>query len=112
TDLVGGGIRWSARPDTAGLVVDAGLGYRWFREHWATDTELRLRGFGEFRLGFGADVRLNPFFTLSPMLMLSTGVFTDGDIRDHGAPRQSLDFLNAAHGTVTLTVGGHFDLAM
>jgi hypothetical protein len=110
TDYPGIGLRWSSRPDTTGLVVDMGLGYRSFREHWTNDTEIRLRGFGEFRLGFGVDARITPMFTISPMFMFSTGVFTDGDIVDHGAPRESLDFVNASHGTVTLTIGGHFDL--
>lgn len=109
TDFPGIGLRWSSRPDTAGFVVDTGLGYRWFKERWATNTVMRLSG-AEFRIGFGADVRLNPMFTLSPMLMFSFGSFTTGSLVDHGGPQQTLQFVDASHGTVTFTLGGHFDL--
>jgi len=70
---------------------------------------MRLAG-PEFRIGFGADVRLNPQFTLSPMLMFSFGSFSTGTLVDHGGPEQSMSFLDASHGTVTFTLGGHFDL--
>ncbi|HEY3594078.1 MAG TPA: hypothetical protein VGL13_09390 [Polyangiaceae bacterium] len=109
TDFPGVGFRWTARPDSVGLVIDTGIGYRWFRERWASDTQMNLRG-GEFRIGFGADVRLDPLFTLSPMLMFSFGAFTHGDLTEHGGPNQTMQFLDASHGTVTLTIGGHFDL--
>jgi hypothetical protein len=108
TDFPGVGLRWSSRPDSVGLVVDTGVGYRWFRERWSSGTELRLGGFGEFRLGFGVDARLSPMFTLSPMLMLSGGVFTDREIV-LGGVSQKIGYRDS-HGTVTLTLGGHFDL--
>jgi hypothetical protein len=109
TEFPGVGFRWTSRPDSVGLVVDTGIGYRWFRERWASDTEMRLRG-GEFRIGFGADVRINQFFSLSPLIMFSFGAFTSGDLVENGGPRQTLQFLDASHGSVTLSVGGHFDL--
>jgi hypothetical protein len=109
TEFAGVGLRWTSRPDTVGFVVDTGLGYRWFKERWDTDTVMRLGG-GEFRIGFGADVRLNPMFSLSPLLMFSFGSFTSGSLIDHGGPRESLSFVDASHGTVTFTLGGHFDL--
>jgi len=111
TDFVGGGFRWSSRPDTVGVVLDAGLGYRWFYERWASDTELRLGGFGEFRVGFGIDARISSAFSISPMFMYSGGVFSDGDIIYRGQPRAAIpNFVSASHGTITLTLGAHFDL--
>jgi hypothetical protein len=108
TDFPGVGLRWSSRPDSVGLVVDTGLGYRWFRERWSSGTELRLGGFGEFRLGFGADVRLSRAFSISPMFMFSGGVFHNRRIV-FGDVSQEIGFSDS-HGTVTLTIGGHFDL--
>jgi hypothetical protein len=110
TDFAGAGLRWTSRPDSVGLVLDAGLGYRWFRERWSSRTKMHLQGFGEFRLGFGADVRVSPTFSLSPMFMFSTGVFRDRQISLDGGPRQTIDSVSGSHGTVTLTIGGHFDL--
>jgi hypothetical protein len=110
TEYVGGGFRWSSRPDSVGFVFDTGLGYRWFNERWASNTEMHLRGFGEFRIGFGVDLRVTRAFSLSPLFMFSSGVFTDGDLRNHGGPQVPLDFVHATHSTITLTLGAHFDL--
>ena len=59
------------------MVVDLGVGYRWFREKWSSGTELTMGGFGEFRAGVGADIRVNRGFSLSPMLTFSSGSFTE-----------------------------------
>jgi hypothetical protein len=110
TDYPGVGFRWSSRPDSVGLVVDLGLGYRWFRERWSSGTKMDLQGFGEFRLGFGADIRINRAFSVSPLFMFSSGSFSDRQITLPGKPQQTLGNTYAgSHGTITLTVGGHFD---
>jgi hypothetical protein len=110
TDFTGLGFRWSSRPDRVGVVVDLGLGYRWFRERWSTGTKMDLQGFGEFRVGVGADVRINRAFSISPMLSVSSGSFTDREITFPGQASAPIQSLSASHGTFTLTLGGHFDL--
>jgi hypothetical protein len=109
TDLAGLGFRWSSRPDSVGFVVDLGIGYRWFREEWAAGS-VKLAGFGEFRAGFGADIRIARTFSLSPLFMFSTGEFHDRTITLAGQPETEIRSYTGSHGTVTLTVGGHFDL--
>jgi len=111
TDFTGLGFRWSSRPDAVGLVIDVGLGYRWFRERWAGGYKMDLRGFGEFRFGLGADVRLTRAFSISPLLMFSTGTFHDRIFTSPERGQYSIPSYGGSHGTVTLTVGGHFDLA-
>jgi hypothetical protein len=109
TDFPGLGFRWSARPDATGLVVDVGLGYRWFSETWTSGTQIDMEGFGEFRLGFGVDTRINRFFSISPLIMFSSGTFSDRRITLPGLQSQSLPGYAGSHGTITLSVGGHFD---
>jgi hypothetical protein len=111
TDFAGVGFRWSSRPDSVGLVLDLGLGYRWFRERWAGGYKMDLKGFGEFRFGFGADIRATRSFTLTPLLMFSTGTFHDRDFTSPVLGQYSIPSYGGSHGTVTLTIGGAFDLA-
>ena len=111
TDFTGAGFRWSSRPDSAGIVVDLGLGHRWFRESWASGASMMLKGFGEFRVGFGADIRVNRMLSISPLVIFSTGNFHDRQVTLPGQSPQSIASYGGTHGTVTLTVGGHFDLA-
>jgi hypothetical protein len=92
-----------------GFVVDLGIGYRWFREEWDT-ASMKLAGFGEFRAGFGADIRITRGFSLSPLFMFSTGEFHDRSVTLAGQPEAPVPSYTGSHGTVTLTVGGHFDL--
>ena len=110
TDYPGLGFRWSARPDAAGVVVDLGVGYRWFREKWSSGTELTMGGFGEFRAGIGADIRVNRGFSLSPMLMFSSGSFSEREISLPGQPKSPIPSLGGSHGAINLTLGGYFDV--
>jgi hypothetical protein len=109
TDYPGIGFRWSSRPDSVGFLVDLGIGYRWFQEKWASGAVMTLQGFGEFRAGFGADVRVNRALSISPLIMFSSGEFQDRKIEAPGIS-SSIPSYSGTHGTVTLTVGGHFDL--
>jgi hypothetical protein len=111
TDFTGIGFRWSSRPDSVGLVIDIGLGYRWFRERWASGVKMDLHGFGEFRFGFGADVRMARAFTLTPLLTFSTGTFHDREFTSPERGNYSIPSYGGSHGTVVLSVGGSFDLA-
>lgn len=111
TDYPGLGFRWTSRPDSVGFVIDLGLGYRWFRESWSSGTSVTLKGFGEFRAGFGADIRVNRLFSISPLFMFSTGEFQDREIVVAGQTPSPIASYTGSHGTITLTLGGHFDLA-
>lgn len=111
TDYPGLGFRWSSRPDSVGFLVDLGVGYRWFREKWDSGATMTLQGFGEFRAGFGADVRVNRSLSISPLLMFSSGEFHDRKIEAPGQVASAIPSYTGTHGTVTLTVGAHFDLA-
>jgi hypothetical protein len=110
TDFAGLGFRWSSNPDDVGLALELGLGYRWFKERWAGGYRLSMEGFGEFRLGLGADVRVSRALAISPMLTVSEGVFNDRNQGLPGQPMQPIRSYSAAHQTLTLTLGAHFDL--
>ncbi len=110
TDFAGVGFRWSSNPDAVGIVADIALGYRWFRETWPDTTKLDLRGFGETRIGLGADIRVSNALSFSPMLSLSFGSFSERNLK---SPSQGTGSFgeSASHSTVSLTLGAHYDLA-
>jgi hypothetical protein len=110
TDFTGLAFRWSSRPERVGLVLDLGLGYRWFREKWSSGAKMTLEGFGEFRFGVGADIRVARLLTLSPLFSVTSGTFTDRKLRGPGVPDTDIQSFAGSHGTVTLSVGGHVDL--
>jgi hypothetical protein len=111
TDYPGLGFRWSSRPNTVGVVIDVGLGYRWFRERWSSGTKIDLQGFGEFRLGLGADVRLTRIVSLTPLLTISSGSFSDRQLTIPGQGKGDIaGSSSGSHGTLTLSIGGNFDV--
>ncbi|MET0594424.1 MAG: hypothetical protein ABW133_17105 [Polyangiaceae bacterium] len=111
TDFTGLGFRWSSRPSTIGFLLDLGLGYRWFHEKWSSGAKMDLSGFGEFRVGAGADIRLNQLVTLTPLLSLSFGSFGDREVLVPGKGRGDIaGSYSGSHGTTTLSIGGNFDL--
>jgi hypothetical protein len=110
TDYPGLGFRWSSRPSTVGVLIDVGLGYRWFRERWASGAKMDLSGFGEFRIGLGADVRLSRLMSLTPLLTLTSGSFGDRQVTIPGEGRRDIQgSFSGSHGTLTLSIGGNFD---
>jgi hypothetical protein len=111
TDLAGVGFRWSSNPDEVGIVVDLGLGYRWFRESWADGTKLDMQGLGETRIGVGADIRVADRLSLSPLFALSVGEFNIRRIHGPGIAGSGIGDYSDTHSTVTLTLGVHYDLA-
>lgn len=111
TDFAGLGFRWSSRPSTVGFLIDLGLGYRWFNEKWASGAKFDLEGFGEFRFGLGADVRLNRLVSLTPLMSVSTGSFSSREVTLPGEGKHDIaNTFSGSHGTVTLSLGGNFDL--
>jgi hypothetical protein len=114
TDFWGLGLRLSTDPDDLGMLIDLAVGVRRFRTIYDSGAELRLSDAPfESRLGLGADIRLGPKFSLSPLLTLGLGSFakadwvgTDNTIRDAVAD----DTARMTHGWLTLQLGAHFDL--
>jgi len=119
TDLFGLGVRFSSNPDRVGLLVDMLIGYRTLTAHWDTgdasapERLVMTQAPFEFRFGAGADIRLHPSFSLSPLATVGSGVFRAiewelGDGTRVEAPASNEDFF--AHGWFTIGLGGHFDL--
>jgi hypothetical protein len=116
TDYFGLGFRVSSDADKVGFLTEIDLGLRRFHAVYSNGSELQFSEEVplEARIGFGADIRITPQFSLSPMLSLGVGRF---DKATHVAPDGketdvlgSLDEL-ANHGWLTLQMGAHFDLA-
>jgi hypothetical protein len=114
SDFWGLGVRASSDADRVGFLSEIALGYRRARSEWDDGTTLELtQGLFEARLGFGADIRINRKFALSPMLTFGVGLFGQVDLVDANGRAQ--DLLSSAndedgHAFVSLQVGGHFDL--
>jgi hypothetical protein len=113
TDFWGVGVRATSDPDRIGFVTELAIGYRRARSKWDDGTELQLTDAPfEARLGLGADIRLNRFVTLSPMLSLGVGSFGKVEsVSNHTVTDQtsSLD-QSDGHAWATLNLGGYFDL--
>lgn len=115
TDFFGVGLRASSDADAVGFVTELALGYRRARAVWEDGTELQFTGgILEGRIGLGADIRLSPSFSLSPLATLGVGSFgdiewqaPDGSKSNAFGPNDEAD----GHAWFTLTLGGHFDLA-
>jgi hypothetical protein len=114
TDFWGAGLRASSNANSLGLLTEVALGYRQARTSWNDGTELRFTdGVLEGRIGIGADIRIDPMFSISPMLTVGVGafgevrrVFSDGSGVSETGLRDEAD----SHAWLTLGVGGHVDL--
>ena len=114
TDYYAIGLRFSSDADRVGFLTEIDLGYRRFRARWADGTELQLTQAPlEFRIGLGADIRVSPAFSLSPMLTLGAGAFGSAEwVAPNGVhtDAQATGDQGAGHGWLTLQLGAHFDL--
>jgi hypothetical protein len=114
TSLYGAAVRFSTEPSSFGLLLELGLGYREFRASWNDGTELSFTGgWLDARIGVGADVRVNKYFSLSPMLVFGGGTF--GKATWSGPGRSGGDALGdrdalGQYGTFSAQLGGHFDI--
>ncbi|HEV8245723.1 MAG TPA: hypothetical protein VGP93_08140 [Polyangiaceae bacterium] len=114
TDMFGIGLRARSDADKVGFLTEIALGYRRARATWQDGTELQFTdGILEGRIGLGADIRLGPAFSLSPLLTLGVGSFGDiewkapnGSKVDAFGPNDQAD----GHAWLTLQIGGHFDI--
>lgn len=80
--FIGVGFRYLAGDvDSVSFVSDVSMGFRSIQVSNSTGT-WAASGFEIFRLGFGADIRLTTHATLTPMVTVTGGTFTDtsGDI--------------------------------
>jgi hypothetical protein len=98
-------LRWMSHPEGLGFVVDAGVGYRWFRAGWTDGTSMDLSGVGELRLGLGADLAISQAVGISPMLTLSSGIFTDRTFLG-----QPIGSYNSAYAAAALTLAARVDI--
>jgi hypothetical protein len=121
TDFYALGARFSSDADRVGFLAEILLGFRNMVVNWdtadvPTDGIQRLQ-MGqaplEFRFGLGADIRLAPLFSLSPMFTVGSGRFGNVEQElDDGSKQDALGSSDvfATHGWFTFNVGGHFDL--
>jgi hypothetical protein len=117
SNFYGAGLRFSTDPGAVGFAMEVALGYRDFRAYWADGTELAMTdGFLDARIGLGADIRVNRWFSLSPMLVLGGGSFGSGrwsgPAGSYNAMTSSPPLLDESgqYGTFALQLGGHVDL--
>jgi len=114
SDFWGLGVRASSNANGIGLITEVALGYRQARTTWDDGSELRFTdGAVEGRIGFGADIRINPLLSLSPLVTVGVGSFgtirrvlADGSSYDETRDRDEGD----SHAWLTLGIGGHVDL--
>lgn len=108
------GLRFSSDADRVGFLTEIDLGWRRFHAEWEDGTQLRMYEAPlEFRIGLGADIRVTPFFSLSPMVTLGAGAFGSGEVESPNG--QKTDAFGpgdeaAGHGWLTFHLGGHFDI--
>lgn len=116
TDYYAIGLRVSSDADALGLLTELTLGYRRFRAAFDDGSELQLTDAPlEVRIGLGADIRLSPNFTLTPLATVGFGSFGEVEAvgSDTSIAAQSLSEeadLRATHGWATIQMGAHFDL--
>ncbi|HLV65184.1 MAG TPA: hypothetical protein VKY73_05205 [Polyangiaceae bacterium] len=114
TDFWGIGLRASSDPNGIGFLTEIALGYRRARADFRDGSALELTdGIFEARLGVGADIRINPHLSLSPMATLGVGSFGEVEyVSPSGVGTNLIGPLDDqdAHGWFTIGVGGHLDL--
>ena len=115
TDFYAIGLRVSSDPDKVGFLTEIAIGARRFRAAWGDGTELQLTEAPfEARLGIGADIRLGPLFSLSPLVTVGIGGFGSAEtVLPDGSRVDATGQFDerTGHGWLTLQLGGHFDIA-
>ena len=114
TDYYALGLRASSNADRVGFLTEINLGWRRFNVEWENGAQLHMYDAPlEFRIGLGADIRVTPFFSLSPMVSLGAGGFRTAE---YEAPNgQKSDAMGSrdevgGHFWFTFQLGGHFDI--
>jgi hypothetical protein len=113
TNLFGAGVRFSTDPTGVGFLLEIGLGYRQFSAYWNDGTRLSMtNGWLDAHMGLGADIRMNRWLSLSPMLVLGGGSFNDATWsgpHERGSALGPAD-QNGGYGTLSFVLGGHADV--
>jgi hypothetical protein len=113
-NFIGLGFRFSSDPDDVGVLAEAVIGYRNFTATWADGTELFTEDdFLNTRLSFGADIRISPLLSISPMIGLAGGFFEELTWKyNDGSSEEALSEFDryGQHTVITLDVGAHFDI--
>jgi len=114
TDYFAIGLRATTDADKLGLLTEFAIGWRTASAELDDGRRLELgQGLFEGRFGVGADIRVSPTLSLSPMLTLGVGEFRSAEIVDKdGTRHKAIPAGNdpLSHGWLTLQLGGHFDL--
>ncbi len=110
TTVLGVGLRHSFSSGDLGFAVELVYGYRITRVTFADGSKLRADAAGEFKLGLGADIRLSPSFSLSPMVHFAIGSYSDVTIEGATIPEKNAQLGSETHGYLGFDLGGHFDL--
>ena len=92
-------------PRSVGFVAEVGVAYRWFSARWGDATTLRMQGFGDVRLGFGASWRIARQASLVPMFSVYTGAFS-GRMLD----ATPLGASTSSYVAASLNLGAYVDL--
>jgi hypothetical protein len=114
TDFWGVGLRATSDADATGFLTEVALGYRRARTEFESGAALELTdGVLEARIGVGAEIRLSPQLTLSPMATLGVGSF--GEVEWVSEDDVATDLIGPlddhdAHGWFTIGIGGNVDL--
>jgi hypothetical protein len=114
SDFFAAGLRATSDADGFGLSTEIALGYRQARAKWEDGSELLMTGGAfESRIGIGADLRLSPLLSVSPMLELGIGSFDR--VRRVVPGGGSYDVLGpydavGSHGWWMFSIGGWVDL--
>jgi len=113
TDFWGVGLRASSDADKVGFITEIAIGYRRARALWEDGSQLQFMDAIDARIGLGADIRLSPTFTISPLATIGVGGFGEvQDVTPNGlsSSRTNTDDQGDSHAWFTLQVGGHFDI--
>lgn len=110
SNLLGFGLRYAFAPDAYGFVAEIAFGYRLTHAKLASGSELSAGAPGELRLGIGGDLRVADRFSLSPIVTLAIGSYSDVTVTAPGDFARNVVGTPASHGYVGLALGGHFDI--
>lgn len=114
TDFWGAGVRATSNADSIGFLTELAIGVRRARMEWEDDSAIEAtHAFPEARFSIGADIRLSPTFSLSPMASFGVGGF--GEVRFVDSNGKTTDLIGQYgspdnHGWFELHLGGHFDV--
>ena len=106
----GFGLRYAFAPDGYGFLAELAFSYRATATTLDSGTVIHAAAPGELRLGIGGDIRLTELFSLSPLVTIAIGSYSDVTATAPGDHPKNLVGGVGSHGYVGGALGGHFDL--